>query len=185
MVHTLSERGGLTTEHAREWLKHVGVARPVEEVEGDEAIVAATRAVLEEGVHQLADSVRNSLNFYRTQEASERVERGVVTGPIVEIPGFVERLAAELRLPLEHARRRGRRRAGLAGAADRRGRPRGGSAPVAGRRPPRYGGMTVAAGAVLAGAFGLAFGSFLNVVAHRLPRRESLSQAALALPALR
>jgi type IV pilus assembly protein PilM len=103
MVHTLSERGGLTTEHAREWLKHVGLARPVEEVEGDEAIVAATRAVLEEGVQQLADSVRNSLNFYRTQEASERVERGVVTGPVVEIPGFVEQLATELRLPLEHA----------------------------------------------------------------------------------
>jgi type IV pilus assembly protein PilM len=103
MIHMLSERGGLTIEHSREWLKHVGLARPVEEVEGDEAIVTATRTVLEEGVQQLADSVRNSLNFYRTQEASERVERGVVTGPVVEIPGFVERLAAELRLPLEHA----------------------------------------------------------------------------------
>jgi type IV pilus assembly protein PilM len=103
MVHTLSERGGLTTEHAREWLKHVGLARSADEVEGDEAIVTTTRAVLEEGVHQLADSVRNSLNFYRTQESSERVERGVVTGPVVEIPGFVERLSTELRLPLEHA----------------------------------------------------------------------------------
>jgi type IV pilus assembly protein PilM len=103
MVNTLSERGGLTTEHSREWLKHVGLAKPIEEVEGDEAIVGATRAVLEEGVHQLADSVRNSLNFYRTQESSERVERGVVTGPVVEIPGFVEKLSSELRLPLEHA----------------------------------------------------------------------------------
>jgi type IV pilus assembly protein PilM len=103
MVNTLSERGGLTTEHAREWLKHVGLATPIDEVEGDEAIVSATRAVLEEGVHQLADSVRNSLNFYRTQESSERVERGVVTGPVVEIPGFVEQLSSELRLPLEHA----------------------------------------------------------------------------------
>jgi type IV pilus assembly protein PilM len=103
MVATLAERGGLTTEHAREWLKHVGLAKELEEVEGDDAIVTTTRAVLEEGVHQLADSVRNSLNFYRTQESSERVERGVVTGPIIEIPGFVERLSAELRLPLEHA----------------------------------------------------------------------------------
>jgi len=103
MVHTLCERGGLTTEHAREWLKHVGLAKSVEEVEGDEAIVAATRTVLEEGVHHLADTLRNSLNFYRTQESSERVERGVVTGPVVEIPGFVEQLSAELRLPLEHA----------------------------------------------------------------------------------
>jgi type IV pilus assembly protein PilM len=103
MVQTLSERGGLTTEHAREWLKHVGLARAADEIEGDESIVTATRAVLEEGVHQLADSVRNSLNFYRTQESSERVDRGVVTGPVVEIPGFVERLSTELRLPLEHA----------------------------------------------------------------------------------
>jgi type IV pilus assembly protein PilM len=103
MVHTLCERGGLTTEHAREWLRHVGLATPLEEVEGDEAIVQATRSVLEEGVNSLADSVRNTLNFYRTQESSERVDRGIVTGPVVEIPGFVEKLANELRLPLQHA----------------------------------------------------------------------------------
>jgi leader peptidase (prepilin peptidase) / N-methyltransferase len=42
--------------------------------------------------------------------------------------------------------------------------------------------MTVAAGAVLAGALGLAFGSFLNVVAHRLPRRESLSKPRSRCP---
>jgi type IV pilus assembly protein PilM len=103
MAQTLCERGGLTTEHAREWLKHVGLATPVDEVEGDEAIVQASRTVLEEGVHNLADSVRNTLNFYRTQESSERVDRGIVTGPVVEIPGFVEKLAEELRLPLQHA----------------------------------------------------------------------------------
>src|SRR5215208_4509241 len=34
--------------------------------------------------------------------------------------------------------------------------------------------MTDAVGALLAGTFGLAFGSFLNVVAYRLPKRESL-----------
>jgi leader peptidase (prepilin peptidase)/N-methyltransferase len=35
---------------------------------------------------------------------------------------------------------------------------------------------------VLAGALGLAFGSFLNVVAHRLPRRESLSKPRSRCP---
>jgi type IV pilus assembly protein PilM len=99
----LAETCELTLDHARGWLEHVGLQRPIEEIEGDEAIIAATRTVLEEGVHQLADTLRNSLNFYRTQESSERVERGVVTGPVLEIPGFVERLATELRLPLEHA----------------------------------------------------------------------------------
>jgi type IV pilus assembly protein PilM len=52
-------------------------------------------------VHDLADTVRNSLNFYRTQESSEPVELGVVTGTAVTIPGFVERLSEQLRLPLE------------------------------------------------------------------------------------
>ena len=34
--------------------------------------------------------------------------------------------------------------------------------------------MTLAYAATLAGAFGLILGSFLNVVAYRLPRGESL-----------
>ena len=54
-------------------------------------------------MHQLADTVRNSLNFYRTQESAEPVERGVLTGPAVAIPGFVESLSEQLRLPLESA----------------------------------------------------------------------------------
>ncbi len=100
IVHTLSERRGLTVEHARQWMRHVGLAAPLEGVEGDPDLVAAARAVLEEGVHQLADTVRNSLNFYRMQESAEAVETGVLTGPAVEIPGFAERLADELKLPV-------------------------------------------------------------------------------------
>jgi type IV pilus assembly protein PilM len=52
-------------------------------------------------VHELADSIRTSLNFYRTQDSSETVELGVVTGAAISIPGFVERLSEQLRLPLE------------------------------------------------------------------------------------
>ena len=74
MVHTLSERRGLTLEHARQWMSHVGLLAPLEDVEGDPDLVAAARTVLEEGVHQLADTVRNSLNFYRMQESAEQVE---------------------------------------------------------------------------------------------------------------
>jgi type IV pilus assembly protein PilM len=101
IAQTLAERRGLTMEHARQWLTHVGLVTPVEAVDGDPDLVAATRAVLEEGVHQLADTVRNSLNFYRTQDNSQPVERGVLTGPAVTIPGFVEALGEQLRLPLE------------------------------------------------------------------------------------
>jgi type IV pilus assembly protein PilM len=103
MVQTLVERRGLTVEHARQWIGHVGLLAPLESVEGDPDVIAATRTVLEEGVHQLADTVRNSLNFYRTQESSEAVARGVLTGPGVDVPGLAERLAELLRLPIEPA----------------------------------------------------------------------------------
>jgi type IV pilus assembly protein PilM len=99
----LADRRGLTLEHAHQWMRHVGLSRAVEEVEGDAELVAATRAALEDGVHQLADTVRNSLNFYRMQDTADSVDHGVVIGPAVAIPGFVERLAEQLRLSLEPA----------------------------------------------------------------------------------
>jgi type IV pilus assembly protein PilM len=102
-VHTLAERRALTQEHARQWMQHVGLLTPLEEVEGDAELVAATRASLEEGVHQLADTVRNSLNFYRMQEGAESVERALLTGPVLAIPGFAERLQEQLKLPVEPA----------------------------------------------------------------------------------
>ena len=91
-------------------------------------------SMLEEGVHQLADTVRNSLNFYRMQQNAETVERAVLTGPAVAIPGFAERLATALGMPVEarmvaqtgedehdaeppRRRRRPRRRGRLAPAA--------------------------------------------------------------------
>src|SRR6185503_14542925 len=96
----LAERRGLTLEHARQWMQHVGLSAPIEEVEGDAELVTAVRAVLEEGVHQVADTVRNSLNFYRMQESADTVEGAVLTGPAVTIPGFADRLAEQLNLPV-------------------------------------------------------------------------------------
>jgi type IV pilus assembly protein PilM len=103
MVHTLAERRGLTAEHSQQWLNHVGLLAPLEEVEGDPDLVATARATLDEGVHHLADTVRNSLNFYRMQESAETVESGVLTGPAIAIPGLVEALSTQLRLPLTSA----------------------------------------------------------------------------------
>ena len=103
MVRTLADRRGLTVEHSQQWLQHVGLLAELDDVDGDEDLVAATRTVLEEGIHELADTVRNSLNFYRTQEGAEPVEEGIVTGPAVAIPGFVETLSEQLKLPLEAA----------------------------------------------------------------------------------
>jgi type IV pilus assembly protein PilM len=103
VVHNLSERRGLTQEHARQWMQHVGLLTPLEDVEGDAELIAATRAALEEGVHQLADTVRNSLNFYRMQEGAENVERAMLTGPVLAIPGFADKLSEQLNLPVEPA----------------------------------------------------------------------------------
>jgi type IV pilus assembly protein PilM len=100
IVHALAERRGLTVEHAHQWLQHVGLHAPLEGIEGDPDLVSTARAALEEGVHQLADAVRNSLNFYRMQESAEHVQHGVLTGPAVAIPGLVEALSEQLRLPL-------------------------------------------------------------------------------------
>lgn len=99
----VAERGSLTLEHARQWLIHVGLETPVEEVSGDPEIVETTRGVLTDGVHHLADAVRNSLNFYRMQESATLVERAVLTGPAVAVPGFAAELENQLRLPVSSA----------------------------------------------------------------------------------
>ncbi len=100
MAESLSERRGLTLEHAVQWMSHVGLETPLEDVEGDADVVAVTRQVLDDGVHQVADTVRNSLNFYRMQESAEQVERAVLCGPALDVAGFAERLGELLHLPV-------------------------------------------------------------------------------------
>ena len=69
-------------------------------------LVAAVRQTLDDGVHTIADTVRNSLNFYRMQDSAETVDRAVLTGPAVAIPGFAARLSEQLQIPVEGDRRR-------------------------------------------------------------------------------
>jgi type IV pilus assembly protein PilM len=101
MVQTLSDRRGLTEEHAVQWLNHVGLETPLEDVEGDPEIVAAARSVLDEGVHHLADTVRNSLNFYRMQQNAAPVDSAVLTGPAVTVPGLADHMASALGMPVQ------------------------------------------------------------------------------------
>jgi type IV pilus assembly protein PilM len=103
IAQTLAERRGLTLEHAQGWMRHVGLTTPVTAVEGDAELVAAVRQTLDEGVHQVADTVRNSLNFYRMQDSAEIVDRAALTGPAVAIPGFADELAVQLSMPVEAA----------------------------------------------------------------------------------
>lgn len=98
----LAERRGLTIEHARMWLRHVGLEADLADVDGDPEIVADARAVLSEGTRRLAGEVRASLEFHDTQAATDaQVDRIVVTGAATTIPGFVTTLQSELGLTVE------------------------------------------------------------------------------------
>jgi type IV pilus assembly protein PilM len=101
MAGEVAERRGLTVEHAHQWLRYVGLVNPVEDIEGDHGIIVEAREVLEEGARKIADEVRNSLDFHSMQMGTESVERAVVTGPAISIPGFCEQLSDLARLPME------------------------------------------------------------------------------------
>lgn len=96
IAQRLSERRGLTLEHSRQWLTFVGLEAPVDSLEGDPEIVAATRATLEEGASKLADELRLSLDFYGAQERALAIEEIVVCGPGTLIAGLDERLQRDL-----------------------------------------------------------------------------------------
>jgi type IV pilus assembly protein PilM len=95
---------GLSAEHATQWLAHVGLERPVEEIDGEEEAVAEVRRALEDGVSTLLDELRLSLDYYGAQEAALPVERIVLCGPGSAIPGLAARMEAGLGLPIATAR---------------------------------------------------------------------------------
>jgi type IV pilus assembly protein PilM len=104
IAQRLAERRQLNLIHARQWLVHVGLQAPVEEIEGDEETVRATREALDEGAGKLADEIRLSLEFYGAQEAAVAVSGIVACGPGTTIPGLVERLQRDLGHPFSVGR---------------------------------------------------------------------------------
>lgn len=95
---------GLNTEHATQWLTHVGLETPLEEVEGDPETVEAARHVLEEGIVGLVDELRLSLDYYGAQEGAVRADRVVLCGPGSAVPGLAARMEEGLGLPISTAR---------------------------------------------------------------------------------
>jgi type IV pilus assembly protein PilM len=95
---------GLSSEHATQWLTHVGLETVVEEIEGDPAVVGAARRVLEEGVGSLVDELRLSLDYYGAQESAVPVGRIVLSGPGSAIPGLTARMEELLGLSIGAAR---------------------------------------------------------------------------------
>ena len=111
------------------WLEHVGLAEPIETIEGDPETVTKTRAVMESGASSLLDELRLSLDFYGAQEAAVPVERVVLCGPGSAIPGLAERMEPALGLPIVDRPPRGalRPRSGCGGPPHPLLRPRPGS----------------------------------------------------------
>jgi type IV pilus assembly protein PilM len=100
----LAANRGLSHDHAEQWLAHVGLETPLEQIDGDSGVLAEAREVLESGSTVLVDELRLSLDYYGAQEGAVPVERVVLCGPGSAIPGFVARMEASLGLPISSAR---------------------------------------------------------------------------------
>ena len=102
MAATLAERKGLTLDHAREWLRYVGLQRDLDNIEGEREIITEAREVLENGARRIADEVRLSMEYYHsTVPDAPRVEAAVMAGPGIAIAGLNTLFEQELGLPVE------------------------------------------------------------------------------------
>jgi type IV pilus assembly protein PilM len=92
---------GLPPEHAAQWLAHVGLERPLDELDGDAETAAAAREALESGLVGLGDDLRLSLDYYRALEGAVPVGRVALSGAGGTIPGVAARLQEMVGLPVE------------------------------------------------------------------------------------
>jgi type IV pilus assembly protein PilM len=104
IIARLSTDRGLTPQHAEQWLLHVGLEAPVESIEGDPEIVAATRGVLKRGVASLVDELRLSLDYYRALESAVPVSDVVLCGAGSAIPGLAGAMEEQVGLPISAPR---------------------------------------------------------------------------------
>jgi type IV pilus assembly protein PilM len=62
---------------------------------------ADVRAVLDNGIREIAGEVRNSLDFHRSQEGGGEVSRVVLSGSALDLPGFADSLQEQLGVQVE------------------------------------------------------------------------------------
>lgn len=96
VAQRLAERRGMTLEHARQWILHVGLEQSADAIQGDPDTVRAAREALEEGVVKLASELRLSLDYYGTQDGAVSIEEIVACGQGAAISGLAAGLEREL-----------------------------------------------------------------------------------------
>jgi type IV pilus assembly protein PilM len=65
------------------------------------AAEADVRAVLDNGIREIAGEVRNSLDFHRSQDGGGEVSRVVLSGSALDLPGFADALQEQLGVQVE------------------------------------------------------------------------------------
>jgi type IV pilus assembly protein PilM len=104
IVGRVVSEGSLIPEHATQWLFHVGLERPLAEIEGDPQITTVVRRALEEGLTGIVDELRLSLDYYGAQESAVPVSKVALCGLGSAIPGLPARVEAQIGLPIAAVR---------------------------------------------------------------------------------
>jgi type IV pilus assembly protein PilM len=104
IVGRLASERAMTPELAVQWLLHVGLEGDLEQIEGDPELVAATRTVLRDGVANLADELRLSLDYYRALDSAVPVAGVFLCGVGSAIQGLAGEIQETLRLPVHSQR---------------------------------------------------------------------------------
>lgn len=104
IIARLSTERGLTPEHAEQWLLHVGLEAPLESIDGEPEVVAATRRALKQGAASLVDEMRLSLDYYRALESAVPVSAIALCGAGSAIPGLAAAMEEQVGLPISSPR---------------------------------------------------------------------------------
>lgn len=104
IVARLSTERALSPEHAEQWLLHAGLQPSLAEIQGDPETVGAARRALEDGLANLVDELRLSLDYYRALDSAVPVSCVVLCGTGSAIRGLAPAMEEQVGLPISTPR---------------------------------------------------------------------------------